>query len=780
MTPRRPYLSAAALAVLACLALASCRSPVQSALTTAVSVSIAIPESLASDVPEAVRRAMAADDPTLAAQARYVHPDTRYLTGTLSYEDASGAPVTMSTSGTRAAGQASVDLSFEAVPLGVRATVAVRLYDSDGAGQVLLGTSDLTIDAVGSGPAAMSMAPVASAPIVLGPYSVGVRGIRIAEYANGQTFVYSFTVTNAGAYLASLTGVGLTASPAIFTADGRRVTASRTSSGTGVLRFDAAAGDYFAVAEIPAAYDGQSTLVVDADVTMTLETPAIYVDSSLTVMDRKRPIVLSCTVGFAEGSYTGGAVSGDTAELTGTVPASGTTYTISTPRNSRAAAAPTLSFSYTDRLLGIARTGSLVIPAQRTVVYYASTPTKYPSWSPPSTNSLYGAANTVSLTAPYSTEAGIPVVALQDGDSVDGGEGASFSRNVIVVGGCDASWSRASTHGTSTITWGDGHVLGYELGVSAGGSSFHDLILTRPARTMTGDSEAMIILTSSASFTDCAIRSGDVTAPGTSIASYGIVTISGSGGATVSFNRCSIVGGTFMPDAAYPSCSLFGIRNTSSGGVTTIVANSFIDPGEYACSGDGAFVYGVFDSSSGDYLHIIGSTVSSGYFYPVTGVSLNSFAVYANQVQSNGMWMRAYNNLFIDAAASSGVTNYVTSYILSYQDGSYATILRNALTNVASPQNGYLLLEGTNKRTNLEAAAIDDSTNTYSPISALGLSSDYRPSAGSSLGAGGVDLRDADVRANFDSALPAGDDYYAFDLAGNPRSGSSIGAWELP
>jgi len=786
MTASRRINIALAITILASFASAGCRSPIVSALSADMSVTVHIPGGLTSEVPATVRAAMAESIEDPGAGARYINPGTRYVTGALSYANGSGKVITIQTDGTRADGQDSVELRFEDVPIGVKADIVVRLYDSDGSGRTLLGESAMTIDDVGSGAKVpdMSVAPIASTDLVLGPYLDGTRGVTIDADSNGKVLVYSFSITNPGAYMSTLAGDGLTQAHAIFTDDGKRVPASRASSDQQSIRFDAVAGDYFAVAEIPASFTIPAKLSVDADVTMSLQTPAIYVDSELTVMDRMRPIMLSCTVGFAEGSYTGN-VNGTS--VTGTGLADGT-CSINTVREAQADAT-SLTFTFVDSLLNLEHTETINLPPQRTVIYATSTGT-YPAWIAPTANSLLNARNQANDT--YGSDAGIPVIALKAGETLNGQEGVTFTRSTLVVGGCNASWARSPDHGSSTIAWSDGSVVAYALGTSSGGagSAFYDLTMMRPVRTMTEASESMILLAGGTSFTDCMIDSGAVTGPAIDAPTYSIVSLSDVAQAgAYSFKRCSIVGGTYTPNASYPSGTLYGISSGASAyAITAVVASCLVDPGVFACKSDGTpSLFGIKNNVNAHSVTVIGSTISSGTvssYNSGNGLAMALCLYYG----ATGPTAHIYDNLLVvDSTINPDKPDSVYiqhSIALSFDNDSMATIKNNVLSNRNAAYDGKILMTPVDFLEPSYIASTIGITNRYSLLSDLNIggwaSGDYRPTASSFLTTGGVDLRSYGARTDVDMALgPLADDYFSLDLAGRPRSATAVGAWEL-
>lgn len=779
MTASRRINNALAITILASFALAGCRSPIVSALSADMSVTVHIPGGLTSDVPATVRAAMVESIEEPGAGARYINPGTRYVTGALSYANGSGEVITIQANGTRADGQDSVELRFEDVPIGVKADIVVRLYDYEGSGKTLLGESAMTIDGVGNGAKVptMSVAPIASEGITLGPYLDGTRGALIDAYSNGQVRVYSFTITHPGAYMSTLAGDGLTQAHAIFTDDGKRVPASRASSDQQSLRFDAAAGDYFAVAEIPSSYDYPATLSVDADVTMSLQTPAIYVDAELTVMDRKRPIVLSCTAGFAEGTFEA-SVSEDSVELVGNGLADGT-YTISTPRTAKAAAAPQLTFAFADSLLGIERTGAINLPAQRTVVYVCPA-ADCPSWTTDQKNNLYWSASYITST--YPSEDGAPVIALGNGESITEEYSVNFNADALVVGGCGGDWSRSAEHGSSTVSMVVNGSI-YALGVTSGGvgTAFYDLNLRQSSFTMANNSSSLVTLEGATSFTDCVLDSGAVTGPANGTPTYAVVMLSGSAQAgAYSFNRCSIVGGTYTPNASNLSGTLYGIYGgTSANAIAIVVANCLVDPGVFACKSDGApSLFGFRDNVSAHSVTVVGSTVSSGTvsdYYSENGTATALSLLYGGTSSAG----HVYNNLLIVDSTKQPPSIYVKSAAVSYGTGSAGTIEYNALSNRAAAYDDNFIIDPSYTFRSDIASTIGI-TNEYYLLSSLRVGGDYRPTADSFLTSGGVDLRTYGARTDVDMALgPLADDYFSLDLAGRPRSATTIGAWEL-
>lgn len=174
-----------------CLALlafaTSCRAPLAPSDTADVSVTIAIPASLA--------RAAGASASETGAASRFVHPDTGYVVGTMVL--AGGTE--LASSAARASGSSTVTLSFDDVPLNARVRLTVDLYDSE-ARETHLGHIEKDVDIDASG-AVAGGTPVAVAPVARDGYTLPLgdsNGITIEAANAGSTMVFTSTITAAG------------------------------------------------------------------------------------------------------------------------------------------------------------------------------------------------------------------------------------------------------------------------------------------------------------------------------------------------------------------------------------------------------------------------------------------------------------------------------------------------------------------------------------------------------------------------------------------------------
>ena len=129
--------------MLAVACLSACRAPVSVSGHKPLRINIEVPADLSSDVPAAVRKAIA--DALLgsdeAASSRFIHPDASYAVATIT-----GPGVDLLTEAVTVSAGSSAELSFPSVPVRPGLTLTVRVFDADGAIVGERVVSDLALD----------------------------------------------------------------------------------------------------------------------------------------------------------------------------------------------------------------------------------------------------------------------------------------------------------------------------------------------------------------------------------------------------------------------------------------------------------------------------------------------------------------------------------------------------------------------------------------------------------------------------------------------------------
>jgi len=181
-------------AVAAIVLLGSCRAPVFISGYIPLSINVEVPADLSSDVPTAVRKAMADEirgAPGVAA-SRFIHPDASYAVATIE-----GEGVELTSDAVPVSAGSSSELSFTAVPVRSGLTLTVRIYDETGAIVGERVVSDISIDSGDQNTVTVGVLPYAAIDITVG--------------ASGEAVLKSVVATGASCYVfkAELSSPGL-------------------------------------------------------------------------------------------------------------------------------------------------------------------------------------------------------------------------------------------------------------------------------------------------------------------------------------------------------------------------------------------------------------------------------------------------------------------------------------------------------------------------------------------------------------------------------------------
>jgi hypothetical protein len=548
------------------------------------------------------------------------------------------------------------------------------------------------------------------------------------------------------------------------------VTTQQTSAYT--KSFTAAVpGSYYVALDVPAEYSFEANLTIDADTTVTASGPTLYVDPTLTVMDRQRAFTLTVACGYAPG--TPQAAFGAAEGLGwGTIATNGSTITIqpgSTGLIPTETPPTECALDFTDALLGFPRENATASEftlhaAPRTVVYVNTGGAKPVDTTASGQEGLSNAVSAIPSETPF------PVIAARDGYSMyDPVSFITITKPALILGGCDGTtWTRGRTHGMSIVNVPASTTVS-TLTVSGGasGTVFDSLRILRGNSTVTA-SHATILIADTTRFRDCEIRFQDtsINPPGTDVA-YAYLRF----GAEAELDRCTIVGGTVSINATTYIGSVRAVEVTTI--ISTRIVNSVISPGTVTATGPASsFSNGVYVGVAGDAtLNVAGSTISAG-----AGSSSNHRF---NSVYSlYPLTLRMSNCLLISDNTNGQPANYAL-----YTPSTSSTNVRNTL--LAYPLDpasaDIALVDGTSRNAEWWPMAVP-TANLFSLLGALSLGStaptspDYLKPAGSSpLTTGGVALTTA--IAGFTPG--GGADAFLVDRSGNPRTAPwTIGAYE--
>lgn len=187
---------------LAVACLSACRSTVSVSGYKPLYINIEVPADLSSDVPAAVRKAIADEllDADEAASPRFIHPDASYAVATIT-----GPGVDLSTEAVTVSAGSSAELSFPSVPVRPGLTLTVRVFDADGAIVGERVVSDLALDGDQSN-ITVGIAPYGAERLSLGTlvepgYSEPILSIDSVE---DRLYIYAVELPTRGLFSAKL------------------------------------------------------------------------------------------------------------------------------------------------------------------------------------------------------------------------------------------------------------------------------------------------------------------------------------------------------------------------------------------------------------------------------------------------------------------------------------------------------------------------------------------------------------------------------------------------
>ncbi len=185
------------------------------------------------------------------AGGRFIHPDTKYLVVSLSGEGME----TVSEDATVAVWADRYTIKVLDVPPGDNRTITVSLYDAPGEGKILLAEGTTTMKVLADAVNSVSVTAVPKNAVAL---TLEVAATLPAG-SGGKTFVYYAEVPVDRTFSVALSEASIV--PTLYNAGGTNIEGTSTGSGVVVCKA-AAAGVYYAVVTIPAAFTDSSTITI--------------------------------------------------------------------------------------------------------------------------------------------------------------------------------------------------------------------------------------------------------------------------------------------------------------------------------------------------------------------------------------------------------------------------------------------------------------------------------------------------------------------------------------
>jgi len=729
-----------------------------------VAINLSIPAVTAATYPEALKKA-------LSSPSRFIHPDTRRVEASVTAADIS---VPLVGSVDIAAGQTSASITITAIPTGTNRTVTIKLYDTGGT-LLAQNSSVVTVSDGTTSPVALTAVPISTNTVMPGPFLSGTYGVALGPADAGKTHIFAFVLPKAGAYTLYFSDNTIPTFPTVYAPDGT-LTAATAVSGTMKSFTASVAGTYYVVITVPSGYTSEPQLAVDADIRTSFVGPTFYVDSSIPIIDRKRVFSLNPasgidTVAAYDVTFSPPAVG----SLTTSPTASGITITPQATTFPAQSAAPAAIFTFTDALLGIARSETVAMPIPRTIIYLST------SGTPPSDSLAMGASSLYAAAGALpSTDLGLPVIAASADFSNTETIGITVNFAALVVGGCvESTWTRTAAHGTSTVNLKAATYPALLVNAGGAGTIFDGMnFLQTTPYAVTGVVNTNIIQVSGKStFRDCIIRMGNLSITPTMTISHIFVYAD----AELEFDRCSVLGGdvTLNNNTGYSSY-IFAIQ-TAVATVPLTIVNSVICPGNiyYPATGSPCYSRGINITVANSVLNIAGSTISAGNTNSATGI-LHSNTVYFS---SSTPTFRASNNLFLYDITTDAIYNYAI-----YDSSANVLVCQNNMISCYPADPGLaviaLIASVSYYQTTWPNYVTYGTGNQFSLESALNLTAlsptaagFVKPSAASALTTGGANLQ---VTApGFTLSGDTSGVAFLVDRDGNPRTAPwTIGAYE--
>lgn len=430
------------LAALVLAALVSCNAySLPSSENASLNLGIRLPGSAESSAPSPTERSLFASLVADHGGVRFIHPDTRSVTVTVSD---GGLATPIVATATIAAGESSASIAIDNLRVGQTYTLMVTALDGPDGSTLSAASSSVTPEA-GVNSVDIGLLPVSVAELIAGSagtvWAVGPESFEI----------YAVDIATAGDYQCVVQFGGQTPQEiyGLYGPDGKPVAGfSKNPADALYGRFSAAvAGTYY----LAVARSISAELTVRLDIYFSYEVLGrVHVMDSTFVRDSNLPVMIECSVPLTSATPVLGWPGGTGTVLTGNL-INVTPATVFTPETGMATVP--VSLTVVDGILGETRTIAFDRSAFKRFVYLEAGGTNNAG----PYNDPAGTLAIATVTANNEATDTIAIV-LSSGTNITEGESswAYASQDMLIIGGCskaDGYWFKIATGSRSTITY---------------------------------------------------------------------------------------------------------------------------------------------------------------------------------------------------------------------------------------------------------------------------------------------------------------------------------------
>lgn len=602
------------------LFLLSCSAQLLNNQKTIVSIALSIPENLKSDIPQNIRAEIASNfkiDAVKPSSSRYISNLAKSVITTITINGKSLNPETH-TLGEKIEYKLAVN---------TECTIAIDLLDTTGI--IGRGVSKLFTVQAGDNDIKVSIAPLQSESM-----TAGSTDIEFTNTTPNTKVVYKIPINKNGEYSARLLNGGEmpTQGLSLYEEDGTpfAMTWVNNNFDSYYLASIKKPGNYFLVAEFTS--ETYYRVNFDSDLHPILNANGIYINETLSIMDRQRPFTITIPSGIVANSIQDisyGLTLGD-GTIETVLSNEGKTITFTPTTDTVLPSSPiniAITFTFTDALLGEVRSININnIPAPRAVRYVS------PSGDD-GEDGLWGGGPFATLQAAYSaisylSEAAPPVIAIQEGNLKNETTIFDIAKPVFVVGGCNSSWTKTDNSKKSTVNLYTDSAFGINIIYGAADSKFIDIDFASGVITKGDPSTTFSLVSTTVNvvFSNCIIRNDGFEIGGGNVELFFIP----SGNPIVELNHCKILGGNirYTQDST-ENLNVAGIQSASTNTSTILLISTLVHPGYISTTlGDKTLnITGINFSGNTGKLYVINSTISSGF--SDSGTSTSEYAVCA-------------------------------------------------------------------------------------------------------------------------------------------------------
>lgn len=601
--------------------LLSCRAQLLNNQKTIVSIALSIPENLKSDIPQSIRSKIANDlvlATEKASNSRYISNLAESVITTLTINGKTLNPET------HALGE-KIEYTL---PVNTECTMAVEVLDKTG----IIGRGISKPFTIHSGDNYIN---ISIAPLESESMAAGSTDIEFTNTIPNTKVVYKIPINTSGEYCARLLRGGEmpTQGLNLYEEDGTpfAMTWVNNNSDSYYLASVNKPGNYFLVADFTS--ETYYRLNFDSDLHPSLNANEIFINETLSIMDKQRPFTITIPAGIIPNSITNinyGLQLGE-GSINTVLSDDGKTITFTPNTPTVLPSSPiniSITFSCTDALLGEERSIYIDnIPAPRAVRYVSPA-------GDDGNDGLWGGGPFATLEAAYSaisdlSEAAPPVIAIQEGNLRNETTNFDITKPVFVVGGCNTAWAKADNSKKSTINLCTDLAFGINIINGAADSKFIGIDFASGVITK-GDLStnfSLVSTTVNVVFSNCIIRNDSFVIGGGNVELFFIP----SGNPIVELNHCKILGGTirYTQDST-ETLNFAGIRSASENTSTILLISTLVHPGYISTTTltpKDLNISGINFSGNTGKLYVINSTVSSGY--SDSGTNTSEYAVCA-------------------------------------------------------------------------------------------------------------------------------------------------------